>query len=421
MRTLGKNLRTLLWAFILALAVWVAAVTAADPDEVRALPSPVTVEVVGQDPGLVISSDYPKQVEVTLRAPTSVWERISTDPASVRAVLDLSGLSSGQHSVGIQVQVSERPARLVSVTPATVNLALEPLATRKLTINLSLAGQPAIGYQAGDPSLSPLQVVVAGAESQVQQAAKAAVTLSLDGVREDVRKSLTVQVLDADGRPLDGLSVSPQTVDVDVPVSQRGGYRDLAVKVVVRGQVASGYRLTDISVFPPVVTVFSSDPNVVSALPGVVETQPLDLQNANEDVTTRLDLNLPEGVSVVGEQTVLIQAGISPIESSITLSNEVVQVTGLPEGLTAQVLPATVDVILSGPLPLLDTLTRQDIRVTVDLSGLTAGTHQLTPRVEILIADVVVESILPGTVEVTLVPSGTPYPLPTPTPTPTPK
>ena len=200
--------------------------------------------------------------------------------------------------------------------------------------------------------------------------------------------------------------------------AQRGGYRDLAVKVVVRGQVASGYRLTDISVFPPVVTVFSADPNVVATLPGVVETQPLDLQNANEDITTRLDLNLPEGVSVVGEQTVLIQAGISPIESSITLSNEVVQVTGLPEGLTAQVLPATVDVILSGPLPLLDTLTRQDIRVTVDLTGLTAGTHQLTPRVEILIADVVVESILPGTVEVTLAPSGTPYPLPTPTPTP---
>jgi len=418
MRTLGKNLRTLLWASILALSVWVAAVTAADPDEVRTLPAPVAVEVVGQDPGLVISTDYPKQVEVTLRAPTSVWEHISSDPTSVRAILDLSGLGGGQHSVGIQVQVSERPARLVSVTPMTVNLALEPLATRNLTVDLNLMGQPAVGYQAGDPHLTPLQVVVSGAESQVQQATKATVTLSLDGIRENVQKSLTVQVLDANGQVLNGLSVSPQTVDAEVPVSQRGGYRDLAVKVVVRGQVASGYRLTDISVFPPVVTVFSADPNVVATLPGVVETQPLDLQNANEDITTRLDLNLPEGVSVVGEQTVLIQAGISPIESSITLSNEVVQVTGLPEGLTAQVLPATVDVILSGPLPLLDTLTRQDIRVTVDLTGLTAGTHQLTPKVEILIADVVVESILPGTVEVTLAPSGTPYPLPTPTPTP---
>jgi YbbR domain-containing protein len=114
------------------------------------------------------------------------------------------------------------------------------------------------------------------------------------------------------------------------------------------------------------------------------------------------------GVSVVGEQTVLVQASISPIESSLTLSNEIVQVVGLPTGLTAQVLPATVDVIVSGPLPLLDTLTRQDIRVTVDLTGLTAGTHQLVPKVEILIADVQVESILPGTIEVTLVLTGTP-------------
>jgi YbbR domain-containing protein len=111
---------------------------------------------------------------------------------------------------------------------------------------------------------------------------------------------------------------------------------------------------------------------------------------------------------VVGEQTVLVQASISPIESSLTLSNEIVQVVGLPTGLTAQVLPATVDVIVSGPLPLLDTLTRQDIRVTVDLTGLTAGTHQLVPKVEILIADVQVESILPGTIEVTLVLTGTP-------------
>ena len=421
MRTFATNLRTLLWAFILALAVWVAAVTAADPDQVRSLPAPITLEVVGQDPGLVISSDLPREVEVTLRAPSSVWERINSDPGSLRAILDLSGLGSGQHNVEVQVQVSEQPYRKISVSPESVNVMLEPLATRSMTVNLNLSGEPAVGYQAGSPLLSPLQVVVAGAESKVELVDKAQVSVRVDGIREGINKSLPVEVLDQNGQAVEGLSLSPREVQVTLPISQQGGYRDLAVKVVVQGQVAGGYRLTDLSVFPPVVTVFSSDPNVVSALPGVVETQPLDLRNASEDITTRLDLNLPEGVSVVGEQTVLIQAGISPIESSLTLSNEVVQVVGLPPGLTAQVLPATVDVIISGPLPLLDTLTRQDIRVTVDLSGLAAGTHQLTPRVEILIADVIVESILPGTVEVTLVPSGTPYPLPTPSPTPTPK
>jgi YbbR domain-containing protein len=67
-----------------------------------------------------------------------------------------------------------------------------------------------------------------------------------------------------------------------------------------------------------------------------------------------------------------------------------------------------VDVIVSGPLPLLDTLTRQDVRVTVDLSGLEAGTHQVIAKVEVLIADVVVESILPNTIEVVITPGAMP-------------
>ena len=407
MQAFTRNLRTFLWAFMLALAVWIAAVTAADPDQVHPLASAVPLEIVGQSSNLVLSTDFPRQVNVTLRAPTSVWDKITANPSSVRAILDLSGLSDGEHTVNIQVQVSEQPVRIVSVTPARVALTLELLDSRTLPVDLTLAGQPAVGYQAGDATLDPVSIVVAGAQSVVEKVAKARISLSLDGIRESIDESLPVEVLDVNGEAVTGLSVSPQSVHVTLPVGQQGGYRDLAVKVVVRGQVASGYRLSNISVFPPVVTVYSSDPTVVSALPGVVETEPLDLQNASDDITTRLELSLPVGVSVVGEQTVLIQAGISPIQSSLTMSNEAIQVVGLSAGLNAQVLPETVDVIVSGPLPLLDTLTRQDINVIVDLTGLPVGTHQLRPKVEVLISDVSVESILPSTIEVTITAAGT--------------
>ena len=406
MRVFGTNLRTLLWAFALALAVWISAVTAADPDEIHALPAAVPVDVVGLDPGLVISSEFPRDVEVTLRAPASAWERINANPNSVRAVLDLSNLSNGPHTLDLQVQVTERPVRIVSVSPSSVTIYLDSLVTRTLPLDLSLAGQPAVGYQAGDATMEPTEVIVAGARSLVERVMRARVVVSLDGIRESIDQSVPIEVIDEDGQPMQGLTISPPAAHVTVPVSQQGGYRDLAVKVVVRGQVASGYRLANILVFPPVITVYSSDPAVVSALPGAVETQPLDLQDASNNITTRLELNLPAGVSVVGERTVLIQAGISPIESSLTLSNEQVEITGLPAGLTAQLSPTTVDVIVFGPLPLLDTLTRQDVRVTVDLTGLQPGTHQLTPKVQILISNVSVESILPGTVEVILTSSG---------------
>ncbi|MBI3738815.1 MAG: hypothetical protein HY258_07195 [Chloroflexi bacterium] len=405
---LSTNFRTLLWALALSLAVWIAAVTAADPDEVRAYPTPIKVEVVGQDPNLVVSGVVPDQVQISLRAPRSVWDQLIAKPDSIRAVLDLSGLSAGQHNLNLQIQVGIRPVRVITVSPTSVPLTLEPLVTRTLDVDLSLLGQPATGYQAGDAVLEPKQVVIAGPESVISQVAHLRVTVRLDGIRDSVDQSLPIEALDQNNEPVTGISIHPDSAHVTLPVSQLGGFRDMAVKVIVRGQVASGYRLDNISVFPPVITVYSSDPTVVNALPGVVETQPLDLQGANDNLTTRLPLNLPAGVSIVGEQTVLIQAGVSAIESSLTLSGEKVAVIGLPAGMTAQISPATVDVILSGPIPLLDTLTRQDVRVTVDVTGLNAGTYQLIPKVEVLISNVAVESLLPGTVEVILAPLPTP-------------
>jgi YbbR domain-containing protein len=406
-RWIAENYRTFLWALVLSISVWVAAVTSADPDETRTLSSPVSVQVIGQDPGLVISGEIPTEVEVTLRAPHSIWDVIDADPQTVQVILDLSGLSSGEHDIDLQTQVNARPVQIVSVAPHTITFTLEALATQTLSVDLSLAGETAIGYQVGENSLDPPEVVIAGAQSQVAKVARARVSVNLSGIRENFDQTLRIEILDKEGQKVDGVTVSPESVHVTLPVSQQGGYRDVAVKVLMLGRVASGYHLTDISVFPPVVTVFAADPELVSALPGVVETQPLELQSAKEDISTRVTLNLPEGISIVGEQTVLIQAGVSPIESSVTLAGEKVEIVNLGDGLTAQVSPATVDVIVSGPLPLLDTLTRQDVRVTVDLSDLTAGTYQITAKVEVLISDVVVESILPNTMEVVIVPAGT--------------
>ncbi|HEY6074859.1 MAG TPA: CdaR family protein, partial [Anaerolineales bacterium] len=240
MRSFNTNFRTFLWAFALALAVWVAAVTASDPDQVHPLGSSVPLEVIGQSSDMVLSTDFPRQVTVTLRAPASVWDRINSNPSSVRAILDISGLSDGEHQVIVQVQVSERPVRIVSVNPPQVNLTLEPLSTRTLPVELTQAGQPAVGYQAGDATVDPLSVVVAGAKSAVDRVTRARVAVSLDGARETVDESFPVQVLDANGSVVSGLSISPQSIHVVLPVGQQGGYRDLAVKVVVRGQVASG-------------------------------------------------------------------------------------------------------------------------------------------------------------------------------------
>jgi len=410
------NIRTFLLALVLGVSVWVSAVTGADPDEVRIYPETIPLEIVGNDPAFIITSDIPSEVEVTLRAPRSVWEQLNAQDDSVQATLDLSGLSAGKHSVDIQIRVLERPYQIVLADPKTVSVILEPLATRTLPIDLSISGLPAIGYQAGDVDIEPTEVVISGPESLVNQAARARVFVSLDGIREDVDQSTVIQIMGEDSLQIRGLSITPENARITVPVSQQGGFRDVAVKVVVTGQIAAGYRLENISVSPPVVTVFASDPELVNSLPGILETHDLDLQDANEDITTRLSLNLPENVTLVGAQTVEVTVVISPIQTSLTLLNQPINVIGLSEGLSVESFPQTVDVIISGPLPTLDALTPQDVIVTVDVTGLGLGTYQLTPIVDVLVDNVLVESILPGTIEVVLSPPVTPTITPFPTP-----
>ncbi|MEW5941814.1 MAG: CdaR family protein, partial [Chloroflexota bacterium] len=266
----SENWRSFLWALALAVSVWIAAVTAADPDEERVSAAPIQIEIVGQDSGLVILGDIPRAVEVTLRAPRSVWTKLESQETPIRAIVDFSGLSAGKHTVNVQVQVTERPVRIVSASPSSFEVTLEPLETRAFPIDITINGQPAVGYQAGEVTLSSKEAIVSGAKSIVDRVARVRVVVNLSGTRESVNQTLEVQALDANNRPLTGLSVNPSSTLVTLPVTQQGGYRDVAVKVIIRGQVANGYLLTKLQVFPPIVTVYSTDPKLVEDIPGVI-------------------------------------------------------------------------------------------------------------------------------------------------------
>lgn len=401
MRDLASNIRTFLLAFVLGVSVWISAVTGADPADEQRYPNPVPLEVIGQDPSLVLTSPIPSTIEVRLRAPRSVWEQLKTQENAVSSILDISGLSAGEHTQPVQVRIIPRPVQIVLKTPETVTFTLEPLKTQPLPVEISLTGQPAVGFQAGEPSVEPTQIAISGPESIVNQATHARVVVKLDGARESIDAAFDIQVVDDQNKVLNGVTINPESAQVKIPLSPQSGYRDLAVKVLMRGQVASGYRLENITVFPPVITVFSPDPELVNGLPAVVDTQPLNIQDAKANISTRLALTLPDSIEIIGTKTVEVQVDITPIQTSLTL-NLGINLIGLPDGFEAHISPETVDVIMSGPVPVLDALTAQDIKVTVDVTGLDLGTHQLEPKVEVFVENVLEGSILPSTVEVVL-------------------
>jgi YbbR domain-containing protein len=413
LRWLVSNLSTLILALVLAVVVWISAVTAANPniEQTRS----VSLDLVGLDPDMLVVGNVPTQVRVTLEAPSSVMDSMSASENAIQAWVDISGSEPGTHDLGVQVQInpSFRPVRRISVIPEIVSINLEPLLTRTYPINLEVTGEPAVGYQKGRLSSVPSSVTISGAASLVTQIEEVNASMDISGATETIDRDVALVAVDQNGEPVSGVTITPLDVSVTQPIFLQGGYRNVIVRVVTTGQPANGYKLTNITVSPLNVVVFSSDPQLVNDLPGYVETEPVDLTDAVDDIDTYVVINLPEGVTMVGDQFVLVQVSIAAIEGSLTMSLPVIPIGLLPIH-TALISPESVDVILSGPVPVLDMLSPDDVRVVVDVSDLELGIYQLEPIVDIIPDRIVVEAVLPSTVELEIIIAPTPTPTTTP-------
>ena len=405
-----KNLPTLGSAILLAIAVWVLAVTNTDPVERRTFSRPVPLEVIGQDPSLVVTSALPEQVSLILSAPSSTWSSALNSSNVIRAILDLTGLEDGTYEIPIKLQINARPVKVESLSPDVVSLTLEKLFSETFTINLVQPSSPAVGYEAGVPELNITTSAVNGPASMVEKVAEVRATLDINQAKEHIDRDVVLVALDKNGLSVQGVTISPEKVHIRQEITQRGGYKNVTVKVITNGQIASGHRLTNISANPLVITVFSTDPEQINTLPGFIETQPLNLNGASEDLEVSLPLNLPSGVIVVGESTIKVSVAISPIEGSITLTGLPIEILGGSPANQTVLSPDRVDVILSGPLPELDALKISDVRILLDLTDKTPGIYQIEPQIQVGISGILVESILPATIEVEIkiTPSATP-------------
>ncbi len=415
---IGKNLGTFLMAFVMAIIVWISAVVTADPNEIRTFRA-TTIDMVGLDPNLLLIGEMPNQARLTLEAPTSIWNRLNNTPSLVRAWVDLSGLGPGEHTVAVKTRIDISPVRSIQVDPENLTFTLENLAKRDFPVEITVEGELPLGYQMGTPELEPLEVVVSGPESAVLRVAQVRAALDIGGALETFHRNVTVQAVDQNGDAVENVTLTPKSIRVTQPISLLGGFKTVVVKVVTSGQVANGYRLTNISVSPPTVTLFSNNPQLVDEIPGFVETLPVDLSGLSDDLEINAALSLPAEVTSVLEPVVLVQVGVAAIEGSLTLSLPV-QIAGLTPDLQAKLSPETVDVILAGPLNVLESLDPASVQVVLDLSGLPPGIYQRPLNIYLPTEAVRVQTTLPETVEVNLSLAPTPTVSPSPELTPAP-
>ena len=379
--TFRENWGIALLSLVLATSLWIFVTDRDDPERTARFPSAIPVECDNVPLGKAVAPacGETKSVTVRLRAPESVFDRLTAD--DFRASVNLSDVTTDVATVTVGVVSTEPRVEIIDVTPDQITVRLENVTSRSVPVRTRLVGTPPRGFEAEELTLDPEEAIVTGPESLVSRVAAVEADVNLTNRRTAFDETLLLQARDELGGNIQGVNVEPESVSVHGEIRQL----EINVLVIVRPDVqgipADGFSVTAIQIDPAFVFVTGPAEVVQSIdLIGGVSTAAVSIAGSSADVVRPVELQLPQGVTV-NQPRVTVRVVIAPTRSAFTY-NVGLTVVNVPGGLVASLDQAVVRVTVSGLLTDLAGIDAGSLAATVDLDGLAVGVHVLTVEVQ---------------------------------------
>jgi YbbR domain-containing protein len=393
------NVGRALLALLISLALYSVVAGEQNPSEVASFD--LRAELDNQPSGLVVINDSSSRA-VTARIQGPRDAMASLRPSSLRAYVDLAKSTPGADQYPVHIELPDPRLRVVDVTPSRLTVRLDQNVDRMVPVRLNRVGNVPFGYEAGDPEIDPTTVTVSGPASAVRNVDAMVIEFRLDGVTSTVDGRYAGTAVDASGQPVasDGpaIRVNPAQIRVRIPVEQQLSYKTVGVQPTISGSVQSGYVIEGVTTEPSAVTIVGAPQALASA--NYAQTEPIDATDASATFARQVSVIVPEGVSVVGEGEVRVTVRIAPLSLSQSVSAVPVP-ENVSSGLQVGSALPSVQIILQGPPSALRGIQPSDVRVTVNLAGRGAGTHQVAVDVAAP-PGITAQSINPSVVSVTL-------------------
>lgn len=283
---------------------------------VESIPN-VPVQVYYDDDNLVVTG-APETVTLNIEGPSNLVLSAQT-MQDYTVFIDLRELTLGQHEV--EVQYENLPERLnVRTDPRTVTINIEELITEEFTVEPDMNERLlADNYVVKSTNVEPNRVTVTGARSIIEAISFVKATVSGDeGLNESFTQEARVRVLDRDLNKLDVI-IEPEVVNVAVEIEEYS--RDIPVVLEQEGTPPEGVTINSITSTTSTIRVFGSR-TAVDALEQLEVN--VDVSEIEESGTLDVNLDVPEGISSLGSETI-------PVTFDVTVEETEAQTNQVPE------------------------------------------------------------------------------------------
>ncbi len=391
-KMLTHNLGLKILSLVLAIFAWLIMVNVSNPliTETQTIPVEFTNADVLTKAGLTYDPVSRNTVTVSYKIHMRDVTKVTAN--DFFAYADLSQLYDVTGAIPVQVDMTNYTARSavssgsITVNPMVVRVQTEPIQTKTFALEVHTEGTEADGYDIGEVKLSPSRVTATGAESDIGQISSVGVEIDVEGVDTDMSGSAGIYLYDANGNRLnldDEVTLNARQVDYTVSVLR---VKELALDFQVSGSVASGYRFTGVDSDVRTVSVVGLRSALANLTTLTVPGEALNLDRATGDVTVEVDLTeyLPENISIVGDQPTLAHVTLRVERLEIRqfdFDMNWLELVGENEDYAYTIEEISV-IQIRGLAEDLDTLTEDDILVSIDLTDLEPGENQVGLNVE---------------------------------------
>ena len=324
-----------------------------------------------------------EDVSVRVRTELTSYADISAD--DITASINLSRITStGKHTVRIHAKSSS--GDVVSVSPSEIEVEIDTLTTRNIPIEIHEEGELPEGYWAGDVQLDSATVLLEGPGTDLAKIVKAVGTIDLTNRTESLNQSIMLALYDKEGNVVESSILfggMPTVVAKQEILPSKLVPIDVDGAIIGREELPENFEIASYGTsLESTLVRIVGDADVIQKIESL-SLEPVDVTGCTESIQQELAINVPEGVRIIGADSVNLQVTIREKTAVLELTELPIEIVGLARKQTATLSQELANVTFSGRVSLLAGITRGDVKVYADVTGLAAGTHDVKLALQI--------------------------------------
>lgn len=379
---------TALLSIGIALALWLYVVTVVSPNSDKKytnIPVSLQGEVILQERGLMITSAEIPTVSLHLEGNRSDLNKLNSSNITVAVDVSRIGEAGVHHLSFTPTYPGDVPNNAISVlsrTPSNITITVENRISKQVPVEVVYTGSLSEDMMADkeNKQLDYETVNVVGPQSVIDQIAMARIDVNLDDRAESISEQFQYTLCDAKGEPVDAQLV---TTDVEAVTLTLRIVRVKEIQLLVQVLAGGGAtpETSSIKIEPETIRVSGND-NLLEDLESLM-LGTIHLGELPVDEVLTFPVKLPEGVA---NETGVLEATVDvqfPELGTKTLTVKSFLPMNVPEGLEANVITKQLEITVRGPKAVVDTITEDNVQVTVDFADEQVGTATVKAEITV--------------------------------------